>query len=76
MTGLGAIRDVPFSSLLWQAFRLWAPAYAFAMIVLALAWRYRKVDPAVAFCGLASIWGTLVVLFIGGKALLAGLSWK
>jgi hypothetical protein len=33
-----------------------------AGFALTMSWRYRHIDPAVAFCGLASIWGTIVVL--------------
>jgi hypothetical protein len=40
-----------------------------------MAWRYRNIDPAVAFCGLASVWGTLVVLFVVGKAMIGGGTW-
>jgi hypothetical protein len=33
-----------------------------AAFASAMAWRYWNVDPVVAICGLASFWGTMVVL--------------
>jgi hypothetical protein len=37
-------------------------AIANAAFASAMAWRYWNVDPVVAICGLASVWGTFVVL--------------